>query len=237
MPVCTDCAAFPRLNPEYHHSVIIKHNIIRWCASALADRDWTSWLLPRTPWIHFTCVIGPHVVIALGQKWLLDRNKQMSLAIVYKYTHTNSPPLISHPHQTSLSTSCFPPSVEEEEQKKKLKRTLLSFETNVHLHSALVISSTSWLMAPPVMKSRITQHIQYITTADENCGHAGLKRRQKNSRPYFSFLHSYEMTGRHAVFPALQGENDETPLLHPGWESQLFYGFVSPRFEVRKLRV
>lgn len=60
------------------------------------------------------------------------------------------------------------PSVEEKEQqqqKNKLVRSLLSFGTNVHLHPALVISSTSWLMAPPVMEARITQYIQYITSA------------------------------------------------------------------------
>lgn len=78
-------------------------------------------------------------------------------------------------HKTHTFTPCVrraccviaSPSVEEEEQqkKKKLVRTLLSFGTNVHLHPALVISSTSWLMAPPVMEPRITQYIQYITSA------------------------------------------------------------------------
>lgn len=47
-----------------------------------------------------------------------------------------------------------------------LERNFLSFETNVHLHPVLVMPS--WLMVPPVMKSHITQHIQYIRAANEN---------------------------------------------------------------------
>lgn len=59
-------------------------------------------------------------------------------------------------------------------------------------------------------------------------------RGKKNSRPYFSFLHSYKMTGRRAVFPAMQEGNDETPLLGPGWETQLFTALFRPGLKCRK---
>lgn len=77
-------------------------------------------------------------------------------------------------------------------------------------------------MAPPVMKPRITQYSQYVTSAHGCRGELCPRGGKENSRPYFWFLHSYTVTGRRAALPVTQEGSDEAPLLGPGGTSQLF---------------